>query len=83
MPENWTSYLKYWYPYIYQYGVGLVIFLIGLALILGYKSCNLKRREDRFWFGVLIFGFIWYAGFHFLWYLAAFLWHPTVPGGPG
>lgn len=73
---------EYWWPYLYQYGVGLVIFLIGLALILGYKSCNLSRKHDRFWFGVLIFGFVWYAGIHFLWYMAALFYNPPMPGGP-
>ena len=62
---------EYWWPYLYQYGVGLVIFVIGLALILGYKSCVLSRKQDRFWFSVLICGFIWYAGIHLVWYLLA------------
>lgn len=71
---------EYWYPYLYQYGVGLLIFLIGLWLILHYKACDLRRASDRFWFGVLIFGFIWYAGIHFLWYMAAIYWNPALPG---
>ena len=72
---------EYWWPYVYQYGVGLIIFLIGLWLILGYKSCVLSRRQDRFWFGVLIFGFLWYAGIHLLWYLAAIHINPSVGQG--
>jgi hypothetical protein len=74
---------EYWWPYLYQYGVGLVIFLTGLALILGYRSCVLSRRQDRFWFAVLIFGFIWYAGIHFLWYLAAIYVLPVSAAGGG
>lgn len=74
---------EYWWPYLYQYGVGLIIFCIGLALILGYKSCNLKRQSDRFWFGVLIFGFLWYSGIHLLWYLAALYVMPAGSGGAG
>ncbi len=75
---------EYWWPYLYQYGVGLVIFMIGIFLILGYKSCNLTRQRDRFWFGVLIFGFIWYAGIHFLWYMAALYIMPAeAAGGAG
>ncbi|HNQ22031.1 MAG TPA: hypothetical protein PKK06_02950 [Phycisphaerae bacterium] len=74
---------EYWWPYLYQYGVGGVVFVIGLALILGYRSCNLSRREDRFWLGVLVFGFAWYAGIHLLWYLAALYVLPATPtGGP-
>lgn len=72
---------EYWWPYVYQYGVGGAIFLIGLWLILGYKSCVLSRRQDRFWFGVLMFGFLWYAGIHLLWYLAAIHINPSVGQG--
>jgi len=72
---------EYWWAYIYQYGVGLVIFLIGLALIIGYKSCNLSRKQDRFWFGVLLFGFAWYAGIHYAWYMAAIHVMPVAQNG--
>ena len=74
---------EYWWPYLYQYGVGLVIFLIGLFIILRYRSCVLSRQNDRFWFGVLIFGFVWYAGIHFFWYLAALKIMPDAGGGIG
>jgi hypothetical protein len=74
---------EYWWPYLYQYGVGLAIFLTGLWIILRYKSCVLSRQSDRFWFGVLIFGFIWYAGIHFLWYMAAMYIMPAPSGGAG
>lgn len=72
-----------WLPYLYQYGVGLIVFVLGLVLILRYKSCNLARPDDRFWFGVLIFGFVWYAGIHFLWYLAAIYILPAAEGAAG
>jgi hypothetical protein len=72
---------EYWWPYLYQYGVGLVVFVTGLTLILRYKACNLARQKDRFWFGVLLFGFCWYAGIHLLWYLAAIFVMPEVTGG--
>ena len=62
---------EFWWPYLYQYGLGVVIFLIGTYLILTRKSCVLSRRQDCFWFGVLIAGFLWYAGIHLAWYLAA------------
>ena len=73
----------YWWPYIYLYGVGLIIFVIGLVIILRSGSCKLSRRHDRFWFGVLIFGFVWYSGIHLLWYLAAIFIAPQTPGGVG
>lgn len=71
----------YWIPFLYQYGVGLFVFVAGLFIILRHRSCNVSRRDDRFWLGVLIFGFIWYAGIHFLWYMAALHLHPALPGG--
>ena len=71
----------HWWPFLYQYGVGLVIFLTGIAIILGYKSCNFTRQRDRFWFGVLIFGFVWYMGIHFLWYMAAYHILPAAQAG--
>jgi hypothetical protein len=74
---------EYWWPYLYLYGVGALIFLVGLALIIGYRSCNLSRRRDRFWLGVLLFGFIWYAGIHLIWYLAAIYVMPNPGGGSG
>lgn len=70
---------RYWWPYLYQYGLGLIIFVIGLIIILRRRSCVLTRRDDRFWFGVLVFGFLWYAGIHLLWYVAAL----TVLPNPG
>ena len=73
----------YWWPYIYLYGVGLVIFVTGLTIILRSKACNLARKRDRFWFGVLIFGFVWYAGIHLVWYLAAIFIMPESAGGAG
>ena len=72
---------EYWWPFLYQYGVGLIIFTIGITLILRHKSCNLERQNDRFWFGVLIFGFLWYAGIHFLWYMAALNIYPAAEAG--
>jgi hypothetical protein len=74
---------EYWWPFLYQYGVGLIIFLIGLAMILGYRSCVLTRKHDRFWFGVLIFGFLWYVSIHLAWYLAAIYIMPEATGGVG
>lgn len=70
-----------WHPYLYQYGVGGVVFLIGIWLILHHRACVLSRKQDRFWFRVLIFGFFWYAGIHFLWYLAALYILPAGGGG--
>jgi len=61
---------EYWWPYLYQYGIGAIIFVIGIWLIIKRGSCVLTRKQDRFWLGVLIVGFLWYAGIHLTWYLA-------------
>lgn len=68
-----------WWPYLYQYGVGLCVFLGGLWIILRSRACVLSRANDRFWFVVLILGFGWYAGIHLLWYLAALYIDPHAP----
>lgn len=65
---------RYWWPYLYQYGLGLIIFVIGLIVILRRRSGVLTRRDDRF-----CFGFPCYAGVHLLWYVAAL----TVLPNPG
>lgn len=62
---------RIWWPYLYLYGVGLLIFVVGIVIILRSGACVLASRSDRFWFGVLLFGFAWYAGIHLIWYLAA------------
>ena len=72
---------EYWWPYLYQYGIGAVIFLIGLYLIIRHRACVLSRKQDRFWFGVLLAGFAWYAGWHLLWYLAAIYVLPAAKAG--
>ncbi|MEE9166102.1 MAG: hypothetical protein V3U24_01350 [Candidatus Neomarinimicrobiota bacterium] len=53
-----------WLPYIYLYGVGGIFFLVGLWIILRYRSLNLQLKRDRSWFRVLLFGFVWYAMIH-------------------
>ncbi len=62
---------EYWWPFIYQYGVGAIIFFVGLIVILRQGSCVLSRERDRFWFIVLLAGFVLYVGVHFLWYQVA------------
>jgi hypothetical protein len=68
----------YWWPYIYQYSVGGFIFVFGMYLILRNRACVLNRPQDRFWFTVLIIGFIWYATMHLSWFLAGIYWNPQI-----
>jgi hypothetical protein len=60
-----------WTSYLYQYGMGLMVFLVGLALILRTGACQLGRGRDGFWFKVLLGGFVFFAALHALWILAA------------
>jgi hypothetical protein len=60
-----------WTSYLYQYGFGLVFFLIGIYIIFKSGSCKLGRGHDTFWFGILIAGFILFSGAHAIWIVAA------------
>jgi hypothetical protein len=60
-----------WSSYLYQYGFGLVTFLIGLGLIIRTGACQLGRGRDSFWFKVLLFGIVFFACLHAVWILAA------------
>tara|TARA_B100001750_G_C15366238_1_gene524898 strand:+ start:161 stop:463 length:303 start_codon:yes stop_codon:yes gene_type:complete len=53
-----------WIPYIYLYGVGGGIFLIGLFIILRSRSLKPERVRHKGWYRILIFGFFYYMGIH-------------------
>ena len=53
-----------WLPFIYLYGVGGIIFLLGMVLVLRSESLNLKRRHHRIWLFILFLGFAWYVVIH-------------------
>lgn len=60
----WTS---FWFQYI----MGGLVFANGIWLVLSAKSCILSRAQDRFWFKIMIFGFVCYFVVHMGWiYLA-------------
>ncbi|KAA3604284.1 MAG: hypothetical protein DWQ01_22665 [Planctomycetota bacterium] len=65
------EFTRVWLPYLYLYGVGGVLFLIGLVMAVRSPGFQAKRRSDRRWFRLLIFGFVWYAAIHGLGILAA------------
>ncbi|MBT5355610.1 MAG: hypothetical protein HOK95_03330 [Candidatus Marinimicrobia bacterium] len=65
------SFARTWLPYIYLYGVGGIIFLTGMFIIFKSKSINIVRPRHKKWFGVLIFGFLWYMFLHGFSILAA------------
>ena len=61
----------HWTPYLYQYLLGGLVFVIGLAVIRLSGACDFRRPGDRRFFWVLVFGYAWYAGMHgLLTYLA-------------
>ena len=60
-----------WLPFIYLYGIGGIIFIIGMILVLKSRSLNLKRRYHRIWLFILFLGFAWYVVIHSTLSLAA------------
>jgi len=60
-----------WTSYLYQYGLGLVAFMIGIKLIRRTGSYKKGRGHDDFWFKWLIGGFIFFAVLHAVWILLA------------
>jgi hypothetical protein len=60
-----------WTSYLYQYGFGLIFFLIGIYVILKAGSCRPGRGRDSFWLGVLFSGFIFFAVAHAVWIVAS------------
>ena len=55
---------RIWIPYIYLYGVGGGIFLIGMFIILKSKSLKLEIVRHKNWYRILLFGFFYYMGIH-------------------
>lgn len=53
-----------WTPYLYQYLLGGLVFVIGLWVIRTSGACDFRRPGDRKWFWVLVFGYVWYAAMH-------------------
>jgi len=62
---------RVWLPYLYLYGVGGGLFFAGLRLVIRSGALRPRRREDRRWLWILLFGFFWYALLHGLGILAA------------
>ena len=69
----WLGIDGHWTPLLYQYAMGGIVFTIGLWVIRASGACDFSRPGDRRWFGVLVFGYLWYLGLHslFTWLAAA------------
>ncbi len=58
--------------YLYMYGLGFMVFLIGLVVVLRFGACRPNERPlDAFWFKVMIGGFVFFLSLHGLWILLA------------
>ncbi len=53
-----------WLPYLYLYGFGGGIFIVGMIIILRSRSLKQERVRHNTWLHVLIFGFLYYMGIH-------------------
>ena len=60
-----------WLPYLYLYGVGGAIFMIGIYIIIRSNSLNLDRIRHKEWYHILVFGLFYYMGIHGLFTFAA------------
>ncbi len=65
------GFARVWLPYLYLYGAGGLLFLVGLVMVLRSEAFNRRRRRDRRWLLVLVAGFLWYAVLHGALILAA------------
>jgi hypothetical protein len=68
------SFENTWLPFIYLYGVGGFFFIIGIIITLKSGALDLKKKKHKFWFRVIIFGFLWFAAIHFILNIAALYW---------
>jgi hypothetical protein len=69
-----SSFLEIWLPYIYLYGAGGTLFIIGMVIIKKSGAMNLKLKRHRFWLKVLIFGIIYFMFLHFIITIAGLYW---------
>ncbi|KPJ61054.1 MAG: hypothetical protein AMJ46_03550 [Latescibacteria bacterium DG_63] len=69
----------HWLSYLYQFGVGGLIFAGSLLLILKTGACDLRIKHEKTWFRALIIGYCALALAYLLWILAAL--HISPPAG--
>jgi hypothetical protein len=67
----WLGEASPWTCYLYQYGLGLVTFVIGIVLIRKTGACQMGRGRDTYWFKWLIAGFLIFAITHAVWIVLA------------
>ena len=68
-----------WASYLYHYGFGFLYTGSGLWLVLKTRACEFTRPKDRLWFGLIVLGFIYFAGLHGYWIYKALASQPIEP----
>ena len=53
-----------WLPFMYQYGLGGLLFIAGIIITIRSGSLNLNKTSHWRWFWTLIFGLAWYMCIH-------------------
>jgi len=65
------DFYRTWLPFIYLYGIGGIVFIVGLFLILRTNALRPSYLRHKKWLWLLIYGFFFWAGLHaFFIYLA-------------
>ena len=53
-----------WLPFLYLYGVGGIVFTLGMILILKTKALRLNFKRHQKWLWLLLYGFIFWSSLH-------------------
>ena len=69
--KKMLDFSRTWLPFIYLYGVGGGIFIVGMIIIVRARSIKLDRPRHKEWFHILVFGLLYYMGIHSLFTFAA------------
>jgi hypothetical protein len=56
-----------WLPFAYQYGLGGLIFVIGVAMLLRAGALRLRRPEDRRLLLAMVAGLLGFMTIHAVW----------------
>ncbi len=58
------SFSDVWLPLIYLYGVGGIIFFIGMYIIKRTGAIDLSLKRHRKWWRLMIFGYFYFLFLH-------------------
>ena len=53
-----------WLPFLYLYGVGGIVFTLGMILILKTKALRLNFKRHKIWLWLLLYGVIFWSSLH-------------------